>query len=176
MKISIIYHTETGNTQTISGFISEGAKLGGKVNVKVMRIDDVDAAFVEDSKAIILGCPTHRGGLPWQMKKWIGTTKLKLSGKLGSVFATASYIGGGAEIAEMELIAHLLVMGLLVYSSGISLGQPFIHFGAVAIKDGDEAHRERARIFGERIARKAVELFEREGQSDVSPACSEGKE
>jgi NAD(P)H dehydrogenase (quinone) len=163
MKILVIYHSETGNTKKISEFISEGAKLGGKMEVKVMSIDDVDGAFVEGSNAILLGCPTHRGGLSWQMKKWIGTTKLKLSGKLGSVFATASYIGGGADIAEMELIAHLLVMGLLVYSSGTSGGQPFIHYGAVAIKDGDEPQRERARIFGERVARKALELFGREG-------------
>ena len=96
------------------------------------------------------------------MKKWIGTTKLKLAGKLGSVFVTEGYIGGGADFAEMGLIAHLLVLGMLVYSGGTSWGQPFIHYGAVAIKDGDEAQRERARIFGERIARKARELFGKE--------------
>ena len=71
------------------------------------------------------------------------------------------YIGGGADFAEMGLIAHFLVLGMLVYSGGTSYGQPFTHYGAVAVKDGDEAQRERARIFGERIARKTRELFDK---------------
>ena len=159
MKISIIYHSETGNTKKIAEIISEGAKLDGKVEVKLMSIDEIDETFVERSDAIILGCPTHRGTFSWQMKKWLGTTKLKVAGKLGSVFATEGYIGGGADMAEMGLIGHLLIMGMLVYSAGTSGGQPFTHFGAVAIRDGDETQKERARIFGERIARKALELF-----------------
>jgi NAD(P)H dehydrogenase (quinone) len=159
MKISVIYHSETGNTKRIAEMIAEGAKFGGEVEVKSMSIDEIDPTFAESSKAVIVGCPTHRGAFSWQMKKWIGTTKLKFAGKIGSVFATEGYLGGGADFAEMGLIAHLLVMGMLVYSGGTSLGQPFIHYGAVAIKDGDEAQRERAKIFGERIARKALELF-----------------
>ena len=162
MKISVIYHSETGNTKRIAEMIAGGAKLGGEIEVKSMSIDEIDDSFVESSKAIILGCPTHRGAFSWQMKKWIGTTKLKLAGKIGSVFVTAGYIGGGADFAEMGLIAHLLVMGMLIYSGGTSLGQPPTHYGAVAIKDGDEAQRERARIFGERIARKTRELFGKE--------------
>jgi NAD(P)H dehydrogenase (quinone) len=159
IRISIIYHSETGNTKKMAEVISEGAKLSGKAEVKLMSIDDVDAAFVESSHAIIIGSPTHRGTFSWQMKKWLGTTKLKVAGKLGSVFVTEGYIGGGADVAEMGLIGHLLVMGMLVYSAGTSQGQPITHYGAVAIKEGDEAQKERARIFGERIAGKAWELF-----------------
>ena len=103
------------------------------------------------------------------MKKWIGTTRLKLAGKVGSVFATEGYIGGGADFAEMGLISHLLVMGMLVYSGGTSWGQPITHYGAVAIKDGDEAQRDRARIFGERIARKALELFGNDRERALTP-------
>lgn len=159
MKISIIFHSESGNTKKVAEIISEGTKLAGDIEVKVMSIDEVDDTFVQGSDAVIIGCSTHRGSLAWQMKKWVETTRLKLGGKLGSVFATEGYVGGGADRVEMELIAHLLVMGMLVYSGGTSWGQPFTHFGAVAIKDGDQSQKERARIFGERIARKALELF-----------------
>jgi len=162
MRISVIYHSETGNTKKLAEIISEGAKLDGKVDVKLMSIDEIDDAFVEGSAAVIVGCPTHRGMFSWQMNKWLGRTKLKLAGKIGSVFVTEGYIGGGADTAEMGLIAHMLVAGLLIYSAGTSGGQPFTHYGAVAIKDGDEAQKERARIFGERIGRKAIELFGRE--------------
>ena len=159
MKISVIYHSETGNTKRIAEAVAEGARLGGEVDVKSMSVDEIDQTFAEGSKAIIMGCPTHRGALSWQMKKWIETNKLKFAGKIGSVFATEGYIGGGADFAEMEMIAHLLVMGMLVYSGGTSFGQPFIHYGAIAIRGGDDSQRERARIFGERIARKTLELF-----------------
>jgi NAD(P)H dehydrogenase (quinone) len=159
MKISVIFHSISGNTQKVAELIAEGARLDGKVEVRSMNIDEIDEAFITESKAVIIGCPTHRGSLTWQMKKWIETTKLKLAGKMGSVFATEGYIGGGGDFAEMELIAHLLVMGALVYSGGSSLGQPFIHYGAIVIKDGDDAQRERAGILGERVANKALELF-----------------
>src|SRR5450759_65327 len=159
MKLSIIYHSESGNTKKVAEIIAEGAKLGGKVEVHLMSIDEIDDTFVEDSAAIIIGCPTHRGTYSWQMKKWLGTTKIKVAGKLGSVFATESYLGGGADIAEMGLIGQLLVMGMLVYTAGASEGQPYTQYGAGAIKHGDEAQKERARIFGERIARKALKLF-----------------
>src|SRR4030042_4280743 len=147
MKISVIYHSETGNTKKVAEIISQGAKLDETVDVKLMSVDDIDEAFVEGSDAVIFGCPTHRGMFSWQMNKWLGRTKLKLAGKIGSVFVTEGYIGGGAETAEMGLIGHMLVTGMLVYSAGTSAGQPFTHYGAVAVKDGDEAQKERARIF-----------------------------
>jgi NAD(P)H dehydrogenase (quinone) len=159
MKISVIYHSISGNTQQVAELIASGARLGSDVEVRTMNIDEVDEEFVQSSMAVIIGCPTHRGTLTWQMKKWIETTKLKLAGKIGSVFATEGYIGGGGDFAEMELIAHLLVSGTLVYSGGTAWGQPFTHFGAIVIKDGDDAQRERARVFGERVAKKAMELF-----------------
>jgi NAD(P)H dehydrogenase (quinone) len=161
VKIAVVYHSVTGNTKALAEEIAAGGRLDGSVEVRAMSIDAVDGEFLESSAAVIVGCPTHRGSVSWQMKKWIGTTKRKLAGKLGSVFATEAYIGGGADFAEMELVAHLLVMGLLVYSAGAGRGQSFTHFGAVAIQDGDDAQRNRARIFGQRVAEKARELFAR---------------
>ncbi len=159
MKISVIFHSVSGNTQAVAKLVAEGAKLGGEVEVRSMNIDEIDEAFVTESKAVIVGCPTHRGALSWQMKKWIETTKLKPAGKICSVFVTEGYIGGGGDFVEMELIAHLLVLGALVYSGGTAWGQPYIHYGAIVIKNGDDAQRERARLLGERVAKKALELF-----------------
>lgn len=159
MKISVLYHSVSGNTRRIADLVAAGARSGGDVEVRIMSIEEADEAFINDSQAVIIGCPTHRGNLSWEMKRWIETTKLKLAGKMGSVFVTQGYIGGGGELAEMEMIAHLLVMGTLVYSGGTAWGQPYTHYGAIVVKDGDEAQRERARLFGERVAKKALELF-----------------
>ena len=68
--------------------------------------------------------------------------------------------GGGASFAEMTMISGMLVHGMLIYSGGISQGQPYLHFGAVSHRAPDEdLYRERCLKLGENIARKAVELF-----------------
>ena len=158
MKIAIVYHSKTGNTKKVADLIAEGANKINNVEVKCMSIEEIDSEFLVEAKAVIFGSPTIAGTVAWQLKQWLDTTK-NVGGKLGAVFATANYVGGGAEVAELSLIAELLVKGMLVYSSGVAEGQPFIHYGAVCIQDGDEGQKERARIFGERIAKKAVELF-----------------
>ncbi len=159
MKIAIIYHSESGNTERVAALVAEGANAVEGVEARCMKIDAVDEAFVAAAKAVVVGCPVYAGSCSWQVKRWLDTTGIKLSGKLGSVFATANHIGGGAEAAELLLVAGLLVRGCLVYSAGASEGQPYTHFGAVTIKDGDDKQKERARIFGGRIARKAQELW-----------------
>jgi NAD(P)H dehydrogenase (quinone) len=159
MKVAVIYHSVTGNTQKIAEIIADGMKLDQTIDVRCMPVEHVDFNFLEETKAVIFGCPTYCGSFSWQMKQWLDTNHGKLAGKLGSVFATENYLGGGADFAEMALIGHLLVHGMLIYSSGVSEGDPFTHFGAVCIKDGDEVQKERARIFGKRITQKAKELF-----------------
>jgi NAD(P)H dehydrogenase (quinone) len=160
MKITIIYHSESGNTAKIAELIAAGARIDPAIEVKTMRIDQIDAAYLTASQAVIFGCPTYYGTFSWQMKKWFDTKgKLNLAGKLGSVFATANHIGGGAEIAELGMAAHLLVNGMLVYTPGTSQGAPYLHYGATAIKAGDDFQQKRAKILGQRVAEKALELF-----------------
>ena len=159
MKIAVIYHSESGNTAEVAERIAQGARLNEGVQVQTMSIKDVDKEFVAEANAVFLGTPTYGGNFSWQMKEWLDTGRVKLADKLGAVFATENFLGGGAGTAEMTLIGHLLVKGMVVYSSGTVKGQPFTHYGCVTIKAGDEAQQERARIFGQRVAAKALELF-----------------
>lgn len=159
MKIAIVYHSESGNTQRVADLIAEGARTADGVEARCMKIDAVDEAFLAEARALVVGCPVYAGTCSWQIKRWLDTTARGLAGKLGAVFATENYIGGGAEAAELIVVAGLLVRGCLVYAAGASEGRPYTHFGAVAIRDGDEEQKERARIFGGRVARKALELW-----------------
>ena len=159
MKIAIVYHSKTGNTKKVAELIEEGATKLENVEVKCMSIEEADNEFLTEAKAVIVGSPTIAGTFSWQIKQWLDTTKTKFGGKIGAVFATANFVGGGAEVAELALIAELLVKGMLVYSSGAAEGQPFIHYGPVCIQEGDEGQKERARVFGERVAKKTVDLF-----------------
>ncbi len=159
MKLAVIYHSESGNTKKIAELIADGATDAGEVETRLMSVAAVDGAFVAAADAVIFGCPTYYGTYSWQIKQWFDTTKIKLAGKLGSAFATANNIGGGAEVAELGLVGMMLVRGMLVYSAGVAKGMPLTHFGAVVIKDGDEAQQQRAKLLGQRVAEKAIELF-----------------
>lgn len=159
MNIAIVYHSESGNTEKIAQIIAEGAKIHESLDVRAMRLDQLDEQFIANARAVIFGCPTYCGSFSWQMKKWFDTTSLNLAGKLGSVFATENYLGGGADVAELSLVGHMLVRGMLAYSAGVSKGQPFTHLGAVTVKTGDDWQQNRARLLGQRVAEKTLELF-----------------
>ncbi len=158
MKMSVIYHSETGNTERVAKLIAKGAEKEG-ASIKCMSIDDVDESFISNSEIVLFGTPTYSGSYSWQMKKWLDTQKNKLAGKIGCVFATENFIGGGADNAELALISELLVKGMFIYSVGASMGKPYTHFGVVCIKDGDEEQKSRAEIFGERIIKGSKKLL-----------------
>jgi len=161
MKIAIIYHSESGNTQRMANLVRDGCLKVRGTEAKCMPIDNIDEGFVVESAAIIFGSPTYEGTCSWQMKKYLDTQPKGLPSKLGGVFVSQNWPGGGgASFAEMTIIAAMLVHGMLVYSGGISLGTPYLHFGAVSTRAPEEdIHRERCVKLGENIAKKAMELF-----------------
>jgi NAD(P)H dehydrogenase (quinone) len=163
IKIAILYHSETGNTQQMAELVREGCMRAGGVEARCMPITDVDEAYVEAARAVILGSPTYEGSCTWQIKRYLDTAARGLAGKLGGVFVSQNWPGGGGgSFAEMTMIAGMLVRGMLIYSGGITEGQPYLHFGAVSRRAPEEdLYRERCLKLGENIARKAVELFGR---------------
>ena len=161
MKIAIIYHSETGNTQKMAELVAKGCLAVTGVEAKCMSVDEVDVAFVAQARAVIFGSPTYEGSCSWQMKRYLDAGPKGLGGKLAGVFASQNWPGGGgASFAEMTIIAALLVHGMLVFSGGISMGAPYLHFGAVSRKAPDEdLYRDRCVKLGKNIAQKALELF-----------------
>ncbi|MBI2438757.1 MAG: flavodoxin family protein [Lentisphaerae bacterium] len=164
MKVAILYHSETGNTQKMAELVRQGCETVSGVEAKCMNIDDVDLAYVKAAKAVIFGAPTYEGSCSWQMKKFLDSDPEGLAGKLAGVFASQNWPGGGgASFAEMTIIAALLVLGMLIYSGGITVGPPYLHFGAVSRKAPEEAlYRERCIKLGANIAGKALALFGKE--------------
>ena len=161
MDISIIYHSETGNTQKMAHLVEEGCLKVKGIEAKCMSIDNIDEVYVVESAAVIFGSPTYEGTCSWQIKKFLDTGPKGLAGKLGGVFVSQNWPGGGgASFAEMTIIAAMLVHGMIVYSGGISVGTPYLHFGAVSRKAPEEdLYRDRCIKLGENIASKARELF-----------------
>jgi len=165
MKVAIIYHSETGNVRKMAELVTEGCLGVAGVEARHMPVDDVADAYVVEAAAVIFGCPTYEGSCSWQMKRYFDVGPKGLAGKLAGFFASQNWPGGGgASFAEMTMIAAALVHGMLVYSGGIALGPPYLHFGAVSRKGPDEQlSRQRCLKLGENIAAKALELFGRKG-------------
>lgn len=162
MNISILFFSKTGYTAETAEQIATGIRQEGEIEVRLFNIadGDVDADFVNSSAAVIVGTPTYSANSCWQIDRWFDEDdQCHLAGKLGAAFSTAAFQQGGADIAANTIIGHMLVKGMLVYSAGCSLGQPFSHLGAVTLNDRPDINQEMAIVFGQRIARKALELF-----------------
>jgi len=159
INIAIIYHSETGNTERMAQMVAEGCRSVEGTEVKLTSLDEVDSEYLAKCYAVILGCPNYEGSCSWQMKKFLDGPEAKLAGKLGGVFVTQNWPGGGGgSFAEMTMIAGMLVRGMLIYSGGITVGYPPVHFGAVACKTPQGIDQERAVKLGQNIATKAIEL------------------
>lgn len=166
MKMSVIYHSASGNTAHMAECIAKGMASVEGVEAKAFSIDAVDETFVQESTCVVMGCPTYAAGPSAAFYSWMEKSagKLGLAGKLGGAFSTAQYVHGGDEFVIQGILAHMMVFGMLVYSGGGSKGKPVIHQGPVAIATAGntEALKEfedTFTVYGQRMAEKAVEIF-----------------
>lgn len=161
MKVAIVFHSKTGNTEKMAEFVLKGCVAVPGIEAKLMSIDDLDDDYIVEARAVIFGSPTYEGSCSWQIKKYLDTQPRGLAGKLAGVFVSQNWPGGGgASFAEMTIIAALLVHGMIVFSGGISSGTPYLHFGAVSEKAPEaDIYRQRCAKLGTNIASKALELF-----------------
>ena len=166
MKISILYFSQTGNTEKMADVIRDGILEYDKdIEVSLMNIineDNIDKDFLNDSSAVIFGTPTYVAGTCWQMKKFFDTRfDCKLEGKLAACFATAGCVWGGPDLAIQNILEMALTHGMLAYSSGTEFGRPYIHLGPIALMNNLEENKDIFTLFGKRIAQKTIELFDK---------------
>lgn len=168
MKIAIIYYSKTGNTRAMAEVVAEGVRNLPGIETGVFPLEQINMAFVKQSRAVIFGTPTHHADICWQFKQWFdeisghpkdGRTTYPLADKLGAAFATSDFAQGGSHVALANLLGHMLVQGMVVYSGGAVHGLPYIPYEAVSLTENFEISKPIFRTFGERIAIKAKELF-----------------
>lgn len=139
-------------------YLIEGFTAVDGAEAKAFPITAVDEEYVKESDALIVGTPTYNGYLTARMKAWLESTpaKLNVAGKLGGAYATAAFIHGGGDLAIQCILTHLLVDGMMVYSSGQAKGMPVIHLGPVAIAPDLDAFADLFRIYGKRMAEQVA--------------------
>lgn len=163
MKMAVIYHSVTGNTKAMGEHIAAGMNTVEGVEARSFSITDVDTGFVQEAKCVVFGSPIYAAHITGQMMDYLlaEAGKLKLAGKLAGAYTTAQYVHGGGELGIREMLDHCMVMGALTYSGGAAFGKPVIHLGPVGIDNTMDIGQfaENFRIYGKRMAEKAVELF-----------------
>lgn len=161
MKFTVIYFSKDGHTKEMAEEVVKGAKGVNGIEAKAFALDDIDKDFLDESKCVVFGTPVYHAGICWQMKKWFNEESkgYNLEGKIGGAFATAAYVQGGLNTACLELTQLMLVKGLMVYSGGSALGDPFLHIGATSINETAEKDKIQFTKLGERLATKAAKIF-----------------
>lgn len=160
MKITVVYHSESGNTAKMAESIVKGIQSVEDMEAKAFNMNDLDEEYIRSSQGVIFGTPTYMGTLSGKAKAWLeGAGKYGLAGKLGGAFATANYVHGGADVAIQCVLLHMMVAGMMTYSSGGSKGAPVIHLGPVAIGGELEKYEELFEIYGKRFAEQAAAVF-----------------
>ena len=166
MKLAVIYDSKTGNTRQAAEWIAEGIEKEG-CGGRAFSIEDVDASYVNEAKGIVIGCPSYAALMTPDMRRWLleSASKLDMAGKLGGAFATEQYTHGGGELVIQSTLTNELCFGMLCYSGGAAMGKPCIHIGPIAVNGNIEEHNgmeyygDTFRIYGERFAKKACEMF-----------------
>lgn len=160
IKITILYVSETEKTATVAQYVGQGmSTVSPDIEIRRMDITDretYDIRFLQESDAVVFGSPVYFGNMQWKMKQWFDTSiRIKLDGKLGGAFATEQSVSGGAEMAVLTMLQHMLVKNMLIYAP------KSVHFGPVAVGRALESYEEAFLLYGKQFAQKVVELFAR---------------
>ncbi len=161
MKLSVIYHSESGTTKQMSDVIVSGMETVENVEAKAFSIDEIDSDWVKESKCVVVGSPIYMASITAKLKTWLekDARSYNIAGKIGGAFATANYVHGGGELGIQTILDHMLCYGMLTFSGGGAYGKPVIHIGPVAIRENIDDYTETFKLYGERMAKKTVEVF-----------------
>lgn len=162
VRVLVVYHTMTGNTQTLAEAVAEGARRVTGVEVVLKPVDEVVNEDLEACDALLIGSPTYWGSISTPVKQFIDDWGFEyglfMGDKVGGAFATGGSDGGGKELAVLSILTAMLNNGMIVagphYEEG---GFRFGGFGVGATTGTgspgvDEAEMDRGRLLGERIA------------------------
>jgi len=154
-KVFVVYYSRTGNTEAMALQVAEGARNAGAM-VDVKKVGDASLDDLLAADAIVVGSPTYYGTMAAEVKGFLDeSVKIhgQLEGKVGAAFSTAGGVGGGQQTTIMDILAALLIHGMVVQ------GDPQAdHYGPVAIGRPDERALKQCRRWGERLAALAERL------------------
>ena len=165
--VLIVYHSETGNTETMARAVQEGASLVDGVHVVLKTVTDATTEDLVSADAIIVGSPVYNANVSPQVSAFIASwpfEEQQLKGKLGAAFVTAGGVSSGEELTQMNILQSMLIFGMIVMG-GPDWSMPF---GASAIRGDDffpydepihEGFLKKGKALGARVAETAKKMY-----------------
>ncbi|MCU0226069.1 MAG: flavodoxin domain-containing protein [Bryobacterales bacterium] len=178
VRVLVVYHSESGNTETMARALAHGARQVPGSQVLLRTYEEVAKEDLAAADAIALGSPVHMGDVAWQVRQAIVRWSMDfgywesraLQNRPAAVFATGAMPSNGKEFTMMSLGGSLLQLGMVLVS-------PYGSFGASATTARpdpgvDDAEKKIATDLGERLARIAQQMKRGARQQDAVPLTS----
>ena len=118
MKVLIVYESKgpLSAMDRMAEQIAQGVREGG-CDVECRSPDDVTLEEIARADGLILGSPSHYGGISAKIKEFCDRTYElhgKLEGKVGGAFCTSRHVGGGNETTLLALHMFFLIHGMII--------------------------------------------------------------
>jgi NAD(P)H dehydrogenase (quinone) len=155
--ILVTYFSKTGHTEAMAECIANSAGQVEGAKVELRPVEDVTPDDLLGFDGIIMGSPVYYGTMAAPLKALIDESVKhhgELEGKVGGAFSSSGVIGGGNETTLLDIIACLLVHGMIV--KGVSKGP---HYGPTCQGEPDEDAQSQCEHYGRDVAELCVRLF-----------------
>ena len=142
-KVLVIYHSDTGNTEKLAGFVAEGARSASGTEVQLVRADELDYDAAAEADALAIGSPDYFSYLAGQVKTFFDKVLRdeRYHGKPYVGFGTRG--GGGKMLDSLEKLAKSVKLAK-VADGVMTKGAP------------DKAGAEAGRALGKALAEAAA--------------------
>jgi NAD(P)H dehydrogenase (quinone) len=163
-RILVAYHSETGNTEALAGFVRDGVAAVEGVEVRLCPLDAVTDGEILQADGILLGTPVHWASVSVETRSFldrVGAVLLKegvldREGRTAGAFCTGGGASMGKEMARLTILNAFLTMRFVVVG-GVE-GDGFGTLGPEATTPDPKSpttteERAAARASGERFAR-----------------------
>ncbi|MHC1635462.1 MAG: flavodoxin family protein [Candidatus Methanospirareceae archaeon] len=157
VKVLVIYHSRTGNTERMAKEVVEGAKEEG-AETRLKNVKDVEMEDLKWADGIIIGSPTYFGLPAYEIKELIDkSVKIRgeLENKVGAAFSSSAHRAGGRETTMLSILHAMLIHGMVVCGDPLYSGG---HYGAAADGQPDDEALKECRALGKRVASLAKKI------------------
>ena len=124
MKIVIVIDSWQGHTARVAAEVVSGVKSESAEAV-LLTAEHATRADLASAAALIMGSAVHQRGMTWKMKRFVDEVCEpiwffdEMVGKVGAVFTAGGghgQAGGGAELAQLDMLANLAACGAVLVS------------------------------------------------------------
>ncbi len=124
VHVLVVVDSWMGHTARVAERLADGARSEGAA-VTMRTADDATRADLQAADALVMGSAVHQRAMSWKMKRFVDEVCEPawfyddVVGRVGAVFTVGGghgQAGGGAEMAQLSMLANLAACGMVMVS------------------------------------------------------------